>query len=105
MLSALCEHEHAAGKRGRAEKEEDLVSLGSDDDDDDDDGAESEDEHEVTRGEVRRPKSTAERWERELSLSASTLLTPVASSRSFFKSAAAVAGGGAGAQQKGKRAK
>ena len=81
------------------------MSLGSDDDDDDDDGAESEDEHEVTRGEVRRPKSTAERWERELSLSASTLLTPVASSRSFFKSAAAVAGGGAGAQQKGKRAK
>lgn len=106
LLSAL--YENAAAKRGRAEKEEELVSLGSDDDDDDDadDHDDNEDKDERLRGGKRIPKNnTAQTWVGERPLETSTLLTPVASSRSFFTSAAAVAGGRAGAQQNGKRAK
>ena len=101
---------YAAAKRGRAEKEEDLVSLGSDDDDDghesEDDDDQSEDDDEATgRGNGRSNDTDAERWEREPPLAASTLLTSVASSRSLLKSAAAVARGMVGAQRSGKRAK
>lgn len=103
LFSALCEHATAA-KRRRAEKEEDLVSLGSDDDDDGDD-SEGEYEATTTGGEKAKSKRTAEAWGRERPLDASTLLATFPSSRSFFTSAAAVAGGRVGAQLNGKRAK
>lgn len=89
------------------------MSLGSDDDSDDDGSEDYEGgEGTGTGGEKGKGKfkKTAQAWglERPLgasALGASTLLTPVPSSRSFFTSAKAVAGGRAGAQQNGKRAK
>lgn len=85
-------------KRRRAEKEVDLVSLGSDDDDDDDgdgDGDDGVDNNEAMGGMhgQKTKKPAADRWNLAR-LKTATLRTPVPSSRSFFASAAAAAAGG-----------
>lgn len=87
------------------EEDDDLVSLGSDNemDDDETDIGDNSSAHESNGGDHGR-RSQGARWHSSM-LNTSALMKPVAPSRSFLTSAAAKAGGGAGALRNRKPAK